>query len=46
MSDTKGSPVPMTGAGIPQHKRMAAGQPVDGKSIPAQQPNGSPKTPA
>jgi len=34
MKDTKGKEVPMTGADVKQHKRMAAGEKVDGQKLP------------
>lgn len=36
--------VPMTGALVKQHKRMAAGQPVNGQTLPPEPK--MPKTPA
>lgn len=44
MSDTQGKEVPMTGAFVKQHKRMAAGEKTDGQKIPAAP--STPKTPA
>ena len=45
MSDTpKTGTVPMTGAFVKQHHRMAAGEPVTGQTLPA--PPAMPKTPA
>lgn len=38
------TPVPMTGALVKQHHRMAAGQPVSGQTLPAAP--STPKTPA
>lgn len=35
MSDTKGKEVPMTGAYVKQHKRMAAGESLTGQKLPA-----------
>jgi hypothetical protein len=37
--------VPMNSAAVKQHHRMAAGQPCDGKSLPAAPAQGT-KTPA
>ncbi len=36
MNDTKGKEVPMTGADVKQHKRMATGEKVDGQKLPAE----------
>jgi hypothetical protein len=36
MKDTKGKEVPMSGADVKQHKRMAAGEKVDGQKLPAE----------
>ena len=44
MNDTKGKEVPMTGAFVKQHKRMAAGEKTDGQKLPAAP--STPKTPA
>ena len=35
MSDTKGKEVPLTGADVKQHKRMAAGEKLDGQKMPS-----------
>lgn len=35
MNDTKGKEVPMTGACVKQHKRMAAGEKLDGQKMPS-----------
>jgi hypothetical protein len=47
MSDhmSSGKAVPMNTAEVPQHKRMAAGEAVDGKSMPSAKGSTS-KTPA
>lgn len=47
MSDhmSSGKTVPMNTAEVPQHKRMAAGEAVDGKSLPSTKGPTS-KTPA
>ena len=42
---SSGKTVPMNTAEVPQHKRMAAGEAVDGKSTPAAK-GASSKTPA
>lgn len=34
MSDTKGKEVPLTGAFVKQHKRMAAGEKINGQKLP------------
>ena len=39
------STVPMNSAAVPQHKRMASGVKVDGKSTPSQPVPTTPKTP-
>jgi hypothetical protein len=44
MKNEKSKEVPMTGADVKQHKRMAAGEKVDGQKLPAT-PSTS-KTPA
>jgi hypothetical protein len=44
MSGTKGKEVPMTGAFVKQHKRMAAGEKLDGQKLPSAP--STPKTPA
>ena len=45
MSDKpNNTPVPMTGAFVKQHHRMAAGEKVDGQKLPAAP--AMPKTPA
>lgn len=44
MPTPKNTPVPMTGALVKQHHRMAAGQPVTGQTLPPTP--GTPKTPA
>ena len=36
MKDTKGKEVPMTGSDVNQHKRMAAGEKIDGQKLPSQ----------
>lgn len=38
--------VPMGGADVKQHKRMAAGLPVDGQKLPAGKSTDGKKTPA
>ena len=43
---SKQGTVPMTGAYVKQHHRMAAGEKVDGQNIPATPAQSSPKTPA
>ena len=43
MSDTKGKEVPMTGADVKQHKRMAAGEKVNGQKLPSE-PKGNKKS--
>lgn len=38
--------VPMTGPAVKQHHRLAAGQPVNGQSLPGGAGSTGPKTPA
>jgi hypothetical protein len=43
---TPGGAVPMTGAAVPMHKRIAAGSKENGQTLPGSPGAAAPKTPA